>query len=116
MERQGFDINSAWHWRPHNLLTPFVIAPGRSRDICTVHGKGYVVLAGVTSTSPLITAHIELETVDGDMFMEEFSCATLLGANLILPMSAGWWVSQAAPLIPAYSIMFTPSAWWPFSK
>ena len=116
MEPQGFDVSSGWHWRPYNLLTPFVIAPGGTRDLCTVRGKGFVVLAGVTATSPLITARIELETANGDTFLEEFSCVTLLGANLVLPMASGWWVSQVAPLVPAYSIMFTPSVWWPFSK
>ncbi len=116
MESQGFNIRSSWHYRPYNLLSPYVILPGAVKDFCTVKGTGYVLLAGCTTTSPATITRIELETADGDLYLEEFSCLTLLGANLILPMPSGWWVSQVAPLVPAYSVMFTPASPWPFSK
>ena len=116
MEPEGFNIRGAWHYRAHNLLTPYTILPGALKDFCLVKGTGYVLLAGCTTTSPLTITRTELETSDGETYLEEFSCATLLGANLVLPMPSGWWISQIAPLIPAYSIMFTPASPWPFSK
>ena len=104
-----------WHYRPYNILTPFTIAPGGSRTVCDLKQKGYAIFASVTASSPAILCRVELET-SGETFIEEFTCLQLLAAGLTQSMTSGWWVSANFPLVPSYTVTFTPSPWWPVDQ
>jgi hypothetical protein len=108
-------LSEKWHFRPTNILSPFTLNPGATRDFVDMRTRGYVVLAAATFSSPNLSCRHEVETAI-DTFSDEFTCTQLLLAGWTQYMSAGWWCSGAFPLVPSYTVVHSPSPWTPFSK
>jgi hypothetical protein len=106
-------FSAEWRYRPYDIAT--VLQPGETRSICDLRKHGYVVWGGVTHSNPLLSCTIKLET-GTEEYANTFTCNDLFLANLVAPTPSGWWVSRYDVLNGVFSVMFTPSQWWPFYR
>lgn len=107
-------LSDRWRYRPYDQAN-FVLQPGQSRDFVDLRKHGWCLWAGVTMSNPNLSCVVKLESASEE-YSNSFTCNDLMAANIVLPAASGWWVSRYDLINNVYSVLFSPSQWWPFYR